>query len=94
MNLKNPVIIDNQTYDKAVVNLAISTNLDSNGNTDLNMAIRIVPARIDSERGVVTADANALGIFRGCLSEMVSEGELNLSNGTLSLLQNLINEKT
>lgn len=93
MNLKNPVVIDNQTYDKAVVNLAISTNLDPNGNTDLNMAIRIVPARVDSEGGVVTADSNAIGIFKGRLSEMVSESENSLANGVLSLLQNLVNEK-
>lgn len=93
MNLNNPVTIDNQIYDKATINLAVSTNY-SNGVEDLNMAIRIVPTRIDPNGHAVTADANALGIFRGRLSELASDAENNLVNNLLVSLQALLNEKT
>lgn len=93
MNLNNPVTIDNQVYDKATVNLAVSTTY-TNGVEDLNMAIRIVPARLDPNGNLVTADTNALGIFRGRLSEITSDAENNLVNNLLISLQALLNEKT
>lgn len=93
MNLNNPVTIDNQIYDKATINLAVSTNY-TNGVEDLNMAIRIVPTRIDPNGNAVTADSNALGIFRGRLSELSSDAENNLINNLLVSLQALLNEKT
>lgn len=93
MNLNNQITIDNQIYDKAVINLAVSTTY-TNGIEDLNMAIRIVPARIDPNGNTVTADANAVGIFRGRLSEMSAISEVNLVNNLLVLLQNLVDEKT
>ena len=93
MNLKNPIIIDNIVYDKATVNLAVSTNY-TNGVEDLNMAIRIVPVRLDSEGKTVSADSHSIGIFRGRLAEMSSETETSLVTNLLVLLQNLLNEKT
>lgn len=93
MNLNHPINIDNQIYDKATINLAVSTNY-TNGVPDLNMAIRIVPTRIDPNGNAVTADANAMGIFRGRLSEMASPSEIDLVNNLLVSLQNLLNEKT
>lgn len=93
MNLNNPIIIDNQVYDKATINLAVSTNY-SNGVEDLNMALRIVPTRIDPNGNPVTADANSIGIFRGRLSEMASQSENDLVTNLLVSLQNLLNEKT
>jgi hypothetical protein len=92
MILNNPIVIDNQTYDRLIINLAVSTNYDR-GNQDLNMALRLVPARIDAERGVVTADANSVGIFRGHLSEMQNESENTFVQTLLTSLQNLINSK-
>ena len=93
MNLNHPINIDNQIYDKATINLAVSTNY-TNGAPDLNMAIRIVPTRIDPNGNAVTADANAMGIFRGRLSELVGESENALVSNLLISLQNLLNEKT
>lgn len=93
MNLNKAVTIDNQVYDKATINLAVSTTY-TNGVEDLNMAIRIVPTRIDPNGNAVTADANALGIFRGRLSELTSDAENNLVNNLLVGLQTLLNEKT
>lgn len=93
MNLNNPIIIDNQVYDKATINLAVSTNY-SNGIEDLNMAIRIVPTRIDPNGNSVTADAHSIGLFRGRLSELSSQAENELVNSLLVNLQNLLNEKT
>jgi hypothetical protein len=93
MILNNPIVIENQTYDKLIVNLAVSTNYNASGEEDMNIAIRLVPTRLDPERGVVTADANSIGIFRGRLSELQSDAEISLAQNILSSLQNLINSK-
>lgn len=94
MNLNNPIVIDNETYDKAIINLAISTTYDSNGNQDLNMALRIVPTRIDASGNAIMSNSNNIGIFRGRLSEITSATENSLVNNLLVNLQNLVNERT
>lgn len=94
MNLNNPIVIDNETYDKAIVNLAISTTYDSNGVEDLNMALRIVPTRIDSSGNVVMSNSDNIGIFRGRLSEINNDKENVLVQNLLVNLRSLINERT
>lgn len=94
MNLKTPKIIDNNVYDKAIINLAISTTYDNNGNEDLNMALRIVPTRIDASGNVIMSNSDNIGIFRGRLSEITSVTENSLVNSLLINLQNLVDERT
>lgn len=93
MNLNNPIVIDNETYDKAIINLAISTNY-TNGVEDLNMALRIVPTRIDSDGNAIMSNSNSIGIFRGRLSEINNDKENVLVQNLLVNLQSLINERT
>jgi hypothetical protein len=67
MNATNPIQIDGKTYPKLSLNLAISGRYLSDGSSDANVAMRLVPTRI--EDGVVeTADAEAKGIVLGSLA--------------------------
>ena len=67
MNASNPITIDGKQYDKFSLNLAISGRYLGDGSSDANVAMRLVPTRI--EDGVVeTADAEAKGISLGTLA--------------------------
>lgn len=62
-----PSTIDGKTYDRYSLNLAITGKYNGNGSSDANVAMRLVPTRI--EDGVVeTADAEAKGISLGTLA--------------------------
>jgi hypothetical protein len=62
-----PSNIDGKTYDRYSLNLAITGKYNGNGSSDANVAMRLVPTRI--EDGVVeTADAEAKGISLGTLA--------------------------
>ena len=63
----NPLQIDGKTYDRYSLNLAITGKYLPNGQPDANVAMRLVPTRV--ENGVVeTADAEAKGIVLGTLN--------------------------
>ena len=67
MNATNPITIDGKQYDKFSLNLAITGRYLGDGSSDANVAMRLVPTRI--EDGVVeTADAEAKGISLGTLA--------------------------
>ena len=67
MNASAPITIDGKQYDKFSLNLAITGRYLGDGSSDANVAMRLVPTRI--EDGVVeTADAEAKGISLGTLA--------------------------
>ena len=67
MNATNPIEIAGKSYDKYSLNLAITGRYLGDGSSDANVAMRLVPTRI--EDGVVeTADAEAKGISLGTLA--------------------------
>ena len=62
-----PSTIDGKTYDKFSLNLAISGRYLGDGSSDANVAMRLVPTRIENGE-VITADEAAIGIVLGTLS--------------------------
>jgi hypothetical protein len=63
----NPIQIDGKTYPKYSLNLAITGRYLGDGSSDANVAMRLVPTRI--EDGVVeTADEAAIGSALGSLA--------------------------
>ena len=67
MNATNPITIDGKTYDKFSLNLAISGKYLADGSSDANVAMRLVPTRIENGE-VITADEAAIGIALGSLA--------------------------
>lgn len=62
-----PITIDGQTFDRFSLNLAITGKYNGDGSTDANVAMRLVPTRIEDGQ-VITADEAALGISLGTLA--------------------------
>lgn len=67
MNATNPIEINGKQYDKFSLNLAITGRYLSDGSSDANVAMRLVPTRIDDNE-VITADEAAIGIALGSLA--------------------------
>ncbi len=67
MTATNPLQIDGKTYDRFSLNLAITGKYNAAGSTDAQVAMRLVPTRIENGQ-VETADANAIGISLGTLA--------------------------
>ncbi len=67
MKATNPIEIDGKSYDRYSLNLAITGKYNGNGSSDANVAMRLVPTRIDNGE-VSTADAEAKGIALGSLA--------------------------
>jgi hypothetical protein len=67
MNATNPITIDAKTYDRYSLNLAITGKYNGDGSSDANVAMRLVPTRIENGE-VITADEAAIGIALGSLS--------------------------
>jgi hypothetical protein len=63
----NPIQIDGKQYDKYSLNLAITGRYLGDGSSDANVAMRLVPTRIEDGE-VITADEAAIGIVLGSLS--------------------------
>ena len=63
----NPITIDGKQYDRYSLNLAITGKYNSDGSSDANVAMRLVPTRI-ADGQVYTADAHAIGISLGTLA--------------------------
>ena len=66
MNASNPIQIDEKTYDRFSLNLSISGRYLGDGSSDANVAMRLVPTRIENGE-VITADEAAIGIALGSL---------------------------
>ena len=67
MNASNPITIDGKTYDRYSLNLAITGKYNGDGSSDANVAMRLVPTRIETGE-VLTADEAAIGIALGSLA--------------------------
>jgi hypothetical protein len=67
MTASTPLQIDGKTYPKFSLNLAITGRYLSDGSSDAQVAMRLVPTRIENGE-VITADANAIGISLGTLA--------------------------
>jgi hypothetical protein len=64
----NPIQIDGQSFDRYSLNLAITGKYNGDGSTDANVAMRLIPTRIEDGQ-VHTADDSAIGIALGSLAE-------------------------
>ena len=67
MNASNPITIDGKQYDKFSLNLAITGRYLGDGSSDANVAMRLVPTRVENGE-VITADEAAIGIALGSLA--------------------------
>ena len=67
MNASNPIQIDGKSYDRYSLNLAITGRYLGDGSSDANVAMRLVPTRIENG-DVYTAEEAAIGIALGTLS--------------------------
>jgi hypothetical protein len=67
MNATNPIQIDGKSYPKFSLNLAITGRYLADGSSDANVAMRLVPTRIEDGE-VITADEAAIGIALGSLT--------------------------
>ena len=67
MNATTPITIDGKTYDRYSLNLAITGKYNGDGSSDANVAMRLIPTRIEDGE-VITADEAAIGIVLGTLS--------------------------
>ena len=67
MNASSPIEINGKSYDKFSLNLAISGRYLGDGSSDANVAMRLVPTRIENGE-VITADEAAIGISLGSLA--------------------------
>ena len=67
MNASAPSTIDGKQYDRYSLNLAITGRYLGDGSSDANVAMRLVPTRIENNE-VITADEAAIGIVLGSLA--------------------------
>jgi hypothetical protein len=67
MNASAPITIDGKTYDRYSLNLAITGRYLPDGSSDANVAMRLVPTRVENGE-VYTAEEAALGIALGSLT--------------------------
>jgi len=67
MNASSPIEINGKSYDKLSLNLAITGRYLGDGLSDANVAMRLVPTRIENGE-VLTADEAAIGIALGSLA--------------------------
>jgi len=68
MNATNPIEINGKQYPKFSLNLAISGRYLGDGSSDANVAMRLVPTRIENGE-VITADDAAQNIALGSLAD-------------------------
>jgi hypothetical protein len=67
MTATTPLQIDGKSYPKYSLNLAITGRYLGDGSSDANVAMRLVPTRIENGE-VITADEAAIGIALGSLA--------------------------
>jgi hypothetical protein len=63
----NPIVIGEKSFDLFSLNLAITGKYNADGSSDANVAMRLIPTRIEDGE-VITADAEAKGIALGSLA--------------------------
>ena len=68
MKPTNPIVIDGKTYDIYTINLAITSIVNPDASEDANVAMRLVPARIENGEVILAneyARSMALGSVDG-----------------------------
>jgi hypothetical protein len=93
-----PLAIDGQTYDRWSLNLAITGKYKADGSPDASIAMRLIPTRIvpatdDAAASVEQADAAAIGLLRGHLSEIADPAEAACVSAITTALQTFIASK-
>jgi hypothetical protein len=93
-----PLQIDGQTYDRWSLNLAITGKYKADGSPDASIAMRLIPTRIvpateDAAASVEQADAAAIGLLRGYLSEVQDPAEAACVSAITTALQTLVASK-
>jgi hypothetical protein len=94
----NPIQIDGQTYDRWSLNLAITGKYKADGSSDASIAMRLIPTRIvpateDTAASVEQADAAAIGLLRGYLSEVQDPAEAACVSAITTALQTFVAAK-
>lgn len=74
MNSSNPITLDNITYDRLSVNLAVTSVYNAAGERDMSIALRVIPTAITPD-GAKTLDAQAYTVYRGRLAELRTADE-------------------
>jgi hypothetical protein len=87
----NPIEIDGKQYDKLSLNLAITGKYNGDGSSDANVAMRLVPTRIENGE-VITSDEAAIGIALGSLTG-ADEATQQAVGAIQTALQTYITEK-
>jgi hypothetical protein len=87
----NPIEINGQSYDRYSLNLAITGKYNGDGSTDANVAMRLVPTRIENGE-VITGDDSAVGILLGTLDGADAETQQAVT-AIQNALQNYITAK-
>jgi len=67
MNATAPITINGKSYPKFSLNLAITGKYNGDGTSDANVAMRLIPTRIEDGE-VISADESAIGICLGTLA--------------------------
>lgn len=78
MNATTPVTVNGQTYPVWQISLAISQNLQPNGDQPICFALRCVPARLTGSADglpVETLDSRAFTVYRGSEMEITDPDE-------------------
>jgi len=89
----NPIEIDGKTFANFSLNLAITGRYLPDGNSDANVAMRLVPTSVNIDTGeVLTADEAAIGIALGSLAGS-DEATQQAVGAIQSALQDYINAK-
>ena len=91
MNASNPIQIDGKSYDRYSLNLSITGRYLGDGSSDANVAMRLVPTRIETGE-VITADEAAIGIALGSL-EGSDEATQQAVGAIQAALQTYLNAK-
>jgi hypothetical protein len=98
MTASNPIVIQEKTYDRFSLNLAITGSYKADASQDASIAMRLIPTRLvpatdEAPASVETADSAAIGLLRGHLSEVADPAEQAAVAAIQSALQTLLISK-
>jgi hypothetical protein len=98
MNATNPITIQEKTYDRYSLNLAITGSYKASGLQDVSIAMRLIPTRLvpatdEAPASVEVADSAAIGLLRGHISEVTDPTEQTAVAAIQTALQNLLISK-
>ena len=92
MNASQPIEINEKSFDRYSINLAITGFYRGDGQPDANIAMRLVPTRVEGEQ-VETADSAVIGILRGSFAEITDPDEQAAITAIQTALQTYLTAK-